>query len=138
MEGVERVYQEDDTHVRWTARIAGIERTWLAEIVRQVPDSSISWRGFGEADNNGTVSFESIAPDRTRVTVRIEWEPKGATEKIAQAMNIIEARVVGDLERFKQFIEGRGAATGAWRGEVSEASTLRSDEPRESPMRKTG
>jgi len=26
--------------------------------------------------------------------------------------------VKGDLERFKEFIEGRGTETGAWRGEV--------------------
>jgi hypothetical protein len=29
-------------------------------------------------------------------------------------------RVKGDLERFKEFIETRGAETGAWRGEVSQ------------------
>jgi hypothetical protein len=27
--------------------------------------------------------------------------------------------VRGDLERFKDLIEGRGAETGAWRGEIS-------------------
>jgi hypothetical protein len=31
--------------------------------------------------------------------------------------------VKGDLERFKEFIEGRGQETGAWRGEVAQTKT---------------
>jgi len=30
--------------------------------------------------------------------------------------------VSGDLERFKKFIESRGAPTGAWRGEIHGAN----------------
>jgi hypothetical protein len=33
-------------------------------------------------------------------------------------MVMLDRRVKGDLERFKEFIEGRGKETGAWRGEV--------------------
>jgi hypothetical protein len=33
-------------------------------------------------------------------------------------LGIASARVKGDLERFKGFLESRGSATGAWRGEV--------------------
>ncbi|HEV8585945.1 MAG TPA: cyclase, partial [Methylomirabilota bacterium] len=29
-----------------------------------------------------------------------------------------KARIKGDLERFKEFIERRGRETGAWRGEI--------------------
>jgi uncharacterized membrane protein len=118
MEGVEEVRQFDDTHVRWTAEIAGAKRTWEAQIVRQVPDESISWRGFGQADNTGTVSFEALDSGRTRVTVRIAWEPEGAVESVADALGLIERRIEGDLDRFKAFIEGRGGESGAWRGEV--------------------
>jgi hypothetical protein len=32
-------------------------------------------------------------------------------------------RVKGDLERFKELIESRGAETGAWRGEVDQSAT---------------
>jgi hypothetical protein len=31
---------------------------------------------------------------------------------------MVRARVTGDLERFKKFIESRGVETGAWRGEI--------------------
>jgi hypothetical protein len=33
--------------------------------------------------------------------------------------------VRGDLERFKELIEGRGAETGAWRGEISAGQAQR-------------
>jgi hypothetical protein len=32
---------------------------------------------------------------------------------------VVKHRVKGDLERFKTFIESRGTAEGAWRGEVN-------------------
>jgi hypothetical protein len=40
-------------------------------------------------------------------------------------VGVLDARVAGDLERFKEFIESRGAPTGAWRG------TVAGGEPRE-------
>ena len=40
------------------------------------------------------------------------------TEKVGDALGFLERRVSGDLERFKKFVESRGAATGAWRGEI--------------------
>ena len=33
-------------------------------------------------------------------------------------LGFVSRRVEGDLERFKEFIEGRGSETGAWRGEI--------------------
>jgi hypothetical protein len=55
---------------------------------------------------------------RTRVTVQMEWEPEGVVEQAGSAFGSDARRVRGDLDRFKKMIEGRGAETGAWRGEV--------------------
>ncbi|MCR1785768.1 SRPBCC family protein [Nocardioides carbamazepini] len=119
MEGVEEVRQLDATHLHWRADIAGIRREWDAEIVDQTPDERITWRALDGTKNDGTVSF---APDElgssTRVTLRMEFEPEGIVEKTGDALNIVDRRTEGDLERFKQFIESRGTETGAWRGEV--------------------
>jgi len=48
----------------------------------------------------------------------LELVPEGATEKVGDALGLVERRAEGDLERFKRFIEDRGAETGAWRGRV--------------------
>ncbi len=118
MEGVESVQQVDDTHLHWKAEIAGVTREWDAEIVDQTPDERITWRATQGAHNDGTVSF-APAGDSTRITLRLEYEPEGAVEKVGDVLNIVDRRAEGDLERFKEFIESRGHETGAWRGDVN-------------------
>jgi uncharacterized membrane protein len=123
MSGVEKVEQLDDEHLRWHAKIAGVEREWDSTIVRQEPDQVIAWDGFGGPDNAGMVEFRPVADTKTAVTVTMEWEPEGAVEKAADALGIVSGRVEGDLERFKGYIEERGAATGAWRGRIEGSQT---------------
>jgi uncharacterized membrane protein len=117
MDGVEQVTQLSDARQRWEAQIMGVRRDWEAEITRQEPDRLIEWVGFGGEGNTGTITFDPIG-DRTRVTLRMGWEPSGMVEKAGDALNIVDRRIEGDLERFKEFIEERGTETGAWRGEV--------------------
>jgi uncharacterized membrane protein len=99
MEGVESVRQIDDKTVHWTAEIAGVKREWDAEIVDQKPDERVTWRAIDGAQNDGTVSFAEAAPG-TRVTLRLEFEPEGFVESAGDALNIVERRVAGDLDRF--------------------------------------
>ncbi len=118
MEGVEKVVQIDDTHLHWQASIAGRPREWDAEIVEQIPDQRIAWRSIEGEPNGGIVTFQPVAADRTEVHARIEYDPEGVAEKVADAAGVVERRTRGDLERFKEFIEERGVETGAWRGRV--------------------
>jgi uncharacterized membrane protein len=117
MDGVEQVTQLSDARQRWEAQIMGVRRDWEAEITRQEPDRLIEWVGFGGEGNTGTIMFDPVG-DRTRVTLRMGWEPSGMVEKAGDALDIVDRRIEGDLERFKEFIEERGTETGAWRGEV--------------------
>ena len=118
MEGVEAVRQLDDKRLEWRAKIAGKTEQWTAEITEQTPDQVISWRSTSGAENSGRVSFTAIDPMTTRVKVEIGYDPQGIVEKAGDAMGMMDRRVEGDLKRFKQFIEERGAETGAWRGEI--------------------
>jgi uncharacterized membrane protein len=136
MEGVEAVQQLDDKRLHWKAEIAGVEREWDAEIVHQEPDQRVSWRSTTGTRNDGTVSFTSEGAGSTRITLVLEYEPEGMVEKAGDALNIVERRVQGDLERFKTFIESRGTETGAWRGEVKPTGEVR--EPGSSGVGGTG
>jgi uncharacterized membrane protein len=118
MEGVDRVVQLDDKTLEWTATIAGKTKHWRAEILEQQPDQIVSWRSTEGARNDGAVRFESLGLDRTRIDLELDLEPEGIVEKAGDALGIVERRVKGDLERFREFIEGRGQATGDWRGRV--------------------
>ena len=118
MEGVESVVQEDDRTLSWTARVAGLERSWRAEITDQTPTVRIAWKSIEGAENAGAVLFTPIRPERCHVELTIDVEPDDPLEAIGTALPILERRVEGDLERFKAFIERREAPTGAWTGEI--------------------
>ena len=119
MSGVKEVRQLDDTHVRWHASVWGKDKEWDAEITEQVPDQRIAWRSVsGDAPNAGEVRFEPLSSDSTNVYLTMEYEPEGALESIGDALGAMERQVQSTVDDFKQFIEGRGRETGAWRGEV--------------------
>jgi uncharacterized membrane protein len=118
MEGVEEVRQLDDKRLQWRARIAGKTEEWQAEIVEQTPDRVVAWRSTTGAENGGRVSFAPAGTNATRITLRMDYDPKGMVESAGDKLGLVSRRVEGDLERFKEFIEGRGAETGAWRGEI--------------------
>jgi uncharacterized membrane protein len=120
MEGVEEVRQHGDDQLHWRARIAGTTEEWEAKITDQVPDQRVAWKSTSGAPNHGTVTFQSMGANQTRVTLHLEYEPKGMTENIGDALGFVSRRVEGDLERFKKFIESRGQETGSWRGEIHE------------------
>lgn len=121
MSGVQEVRQLDDTHTHWRAKVWGKEKEWDAEITEQVPDERISWRSTsGDAPNAGTVRFEPVGNDRTRVRLTMAYEPQGAVENIGDALGAMTSQVQSTVEDFKKFIEKRGAETGGWRGEVKD------------------
>ena len=118
MDGVKEVRQLDDTHLHWKASIAGKDKEWDSEIVEQVPDQRIAWRSTSGAPNAGTVRFEPLNKDRSRVHLTMEYEPKGFVENVGDAVGIVGRKVEKAVEDFKKLIEHRGQETGAWRGEV--------------------
>lgn len=124
MTGVKEVKQIDDTHVRWHAEIWGKDKQWDAEITEQTPDERISWRSIsGDAPNAGTVRFEPLDGNRTRVRLAMAYDPQGATESVGDALGILSARVSSTMSQFKEYIEKRGVEDGAWRGDVNDGMT---------------
>lgn len=120
MEGVEKVEQLEDTTLRWKASIAGQERTWKARITEQLPDERVAWTSIDGAKNAGVVTFHRLGDNLTRVTLQLDVDPDGPVDNIGDALGLVARRAKGDLERFREFIEGRGVETGAWRGTVSQ------------------
>jgi uncharacterized membrane protein len=123
MEGVETVRQLDDTHLHWKAEIWGKVKEWEAEVTEQRPDERVAWTNREGARNAGAVTFHKVEDDKTRIMLQLDVEPEGPAEKIGDAVGAVRRRVKGDLERFKEFIEGLGRETGAWRGEVRQDLT---------------
>jgi len=118
MEGVLEVRQLDDTRLHWVTRVAGVTKEFDATVVAQEPDRRVVWRSDRGADHSGEVTFDQVDADITRVTAEMTFEPEGFAETAAATLGILGRRVESDLERFRDFVEDRGAETGAWRGEV--------------------
>lgn len=119
MEGVEDVRQVDDTHLHWKAKIGGQEEEWDAVVNEQVPDQRITWHSIRGAENAGEVTFRPAdGSTRTRVTLKLGYDPEGFIQNVGGKLGFVSRQVEDDLEHFKQFVESRGAETGAWRGEV--------------------
>lgn len=122
MEGVESVQQLDDRRLHWRAEVGGKTVEWDARIVDQIPDKRIAWCSTSGARNAGAVTFHRISDDCTRIMLQLDYEPEGVVETAGDLLGVVERRAAGDLERFRDFIEGRGVETGAWRGRVPSPS----------------
>lgn len=123
MEGVEEIRQITDTQTHWRTKVAGKEKEFDAEITEQTPDQRIAWTSTGGPEHAGVVTFHRLGESQTRIMVQMDYEPEGPVEKVGDALGIVKRRVKGDLERFKELIEGRGTASGSWRGEVEQTAT---------------
>lgn len=116
---VEQVTQLDDLHNLWTVRVAGATREFATVITEQLPDDRIAWTSTGgEVDHAGVITFHKLSDTSTRAAVQIDWEPSSPLEKIGAALNVPAAAVKHALSRYKVYLEERGIADGAWRGEV--------------------
>jgi uncharacterized membrane protein len=121
MAGVRNVRQLDETRLRFEAEVWGKDEAWESEITEQTPDERISWRSTSGARNAGTVRFEPLGPDRTRVRLALAYEPEGVVENIGDMIGAMDGQVQSSVEEFKKFMEGRGRETGAWRGSVHDS-----------------
>lgn len=120
MEGVEEVRQRDDTHLHWRIKVGPATREFDATITEQHPDERVAWRSDAGPEHAGVVTFHRLDDNTTRVTTQMDVDPDGFLENVADKLGVLKARVRGDLQRFKKFIEDRPLETGGWRGDVSQ------------------
>jgi len=119
MEGVDRVDQIDDTHLHWVTSVGPVSREFDATVTEQHPDERIAWKSDDGPQHAGVVTFHRLDDQQTRVTVQMDIDPDGFAENVADKAGVIDRRVKGDVQRFKDFIESPGGhETGAWRGNV--------------------
>jgi uncharacterized protein (TIGR02271 family) len=110
MEGVEEVRRLDNKRLHWVANIGGTRKEWDAQITEDVPDQRIAWRSEAGEWTAGVVMFQPLGANRTRMTVRFEYEPQGVKETIGDWLGLVSRRVENDLERFKAFVEAHDQA----------------------------
>lgn len=120
MEGILDVRQETDRQLHWKAEIGGKAVEWESEIVEQIPDKRIAWRDLGSRRGGGVVTFHHLSDETCKVMVQIAYETQGPLEQVGDSLGLVRRRVRGDLDRFRDFIEGRAEATGGYRKAISQ------------------
>ena len=118
MEGVEEVKQISDKKLHWRAQVGPQVKEWEADIIAQVPDQRVEWKNVTGAHNAGVVDFLPNEDGTTKVTTIIAYEPETWLESVGDVLGFMGRRVQGDLDRFKEYVESKGAADGGWRGEI--------------------
>jgi uncharacterized membrane protein len=118
MGGVDEITQTDDTHTHWVTSIGGVTREFDTEITEQHPEERVAWKSTDGTTHAGVITFHRLGDTTTKVTAQIDWEPEGVVEKVGSVLKFDDRQVQSDLDRFKDFIEDRGRATGGWRGDV--------------------
>ena len=88
MEGVESVRQQDDTRLFWHANIGGKDVEWEAKITEQTPDQRIAWRSTTGAKNSGMVNFFPLGENRTRITLKLNYDPEGVMENVGDLLGV--------------------------------------------------
>ncbi|MEV7427941.1 MULTISPECIES: SRPBCC family protein [unclassified Streptomyces] len=120
MRGVRRVDRSRSAMTHWVTGFGGVTREFDAEITEQRPDDRVVWRTVGPPRLTGSVCFLPLGESRCRVTLRIDFAPRGAVERAGDALGVVRRQVHADLRRFKEYIEGQGRETGRWRGTISD------------------
>ncbi|WP_344418449.1 SRPBCC family protein [Amycolatopsis minnesotensis] len=119
MDGVDEIRQLDETRTHWTISVAGATREFDATITEQHPDERVAWRSDSGPTHAGVITFHRLDNATTRVTAQLDIDPEGFVENVADKTGILDRRIKGDMQRFKDFIEHReGRETGSWRGDV--------------------
>lgn len=131
MEGVQEVRQLDDAHMHWRANRDGRELEWDSEITDQIPDQLIAWRDLTGPCNHGSIKFQPLKEDATRVELMIELASQQQSVALTAKELEISRRVEQDLVRFKKMLETQSqeaGASSAWKGESSHAESTTSTE----------
>jgi uncharacterized membrane protein len=119
MEGVEEIRQVSDTLTHWKISIGGVEREFDAKITEQRPDERVAWTSVDGTGHAGVVTFHRLNDTSTRVTLQLDTAPEGVVEQLGDKLGFVKRRAKGDMERFKTFIEERGAESGGYRETVT-------------------
>jgi uncharacterized membrane protein len=120
MDGVEPIRQTGPTHNHGVTKVGGVRREFDIEVTEQHSDERVAWNSVGGGTRHaGVVTFHRLDDTHTRLMTQTDWEPEGLVGQAGAVVGMDDHRVRADAKRFKEFIEGRGGESGAWRGGVS-------------------
>jgi len=108
MNNVEAVRPLGGGRYHWVARVLGTKREWDAEVTDQQENHRIAWRSLNGASNAGTVTFQPLPNNNTKVHLHLEYTPPGGAigQRLEKLAHMTQYEVREDLKNFRRLMSG--------------------------------
>ncbi|MEB3337484.1 MAG: SRPBCC family protein [Leptolyngbyaceae bacterium] len=90
---------------RWKLATGGLEFSWLARILKIVPNQIIQWESMDGLPNRGAIRFYDQG-NRSIVKLTVAYAIPGIIGKLMDNLflgRVVESTLQADLERFRQY-----------------------------------
>ena len=105
MGGVESVDQISPDRYHFKVNVGTKTVEYDAAVTAKEPHKLISWKATDGRKNLGTVTFEPLGPDRTRVGLHLGYDTEGLVEAVGDVLGFVGRRAKSDLQNFKEMVE---------------------------------
>lgn len=95
----------DERRFAWQLELPGAEKNFVAELTEVVPENRIAWHTVEGVDHAGVVTFHRLSDTTSRVTLQIEYDPKGFVEHLGALTNLDSTLANYDLGEFQKLAE---------------------------------
>lgn len=107
---VRNVTRIDRVSFSWWLSLPGADKSFTAELTEVVPHERIAWRTVDGVEHAGEATFHALSPTRSRVALRIEYNPQGFIERLGALTNMDAVLAHQDLSEFRAAAERMVAA----------------------------
>jgi uncharacterized membrane protein len=101
MTSLREVRRVDERRFYWRAERDGLAYDAVEEISLMIPNRRIAWRNVSGSENSGVVSFDSLAPDVTLVTLALAYMPDSGWHE----PGALAGRIERTLDAFRDLAE---------------------------------
>lgn len=102
---VKHVERIDASLFAWQVSLPGADKSFVAELTEVVPEDRIAWRTSEGVHHAGVVTFQRLGDAESRVTLRIEYDPKGFVENLGALTHLDSTLANYDLGEFRRMAE---------------------------------
>lgn len=107
---VRRVDRLDGRRFSWQLQLPGAEKDFVAELTEVIPEDRIAWHTVDGVDHAGVVTFHRLSDTTSRVTLQIEYDPRGFIEHLGALTNLDSTLANYDLGQFQKLAETAATA----------------------------
>ncbi|MGW6564924.1 SRPBCC family protein [Streptomyces sp. NPDC054975] len=108
---VRHVVRLDASTFAWQVSLPGADKQFVAELAEVVPEERIAWHTTEGVHHAGVVTFHRLSATESRVTLQIEYDPKGFIEHLGALTNLDSVLANYDLGEFQALAEHEAART---------------------------